>query len=341
MKKYILLGVIVALCTIGFSQRPGGKKHHKNPELRKELRAFKLNKINPLIEKEQAEFDSQLSSSDLAFIQAKRLEAAQMHQEGKAMKKKMRAARKARKENNTENPDFKPDASDRAAFKNMMSEHRAKKKALAESLKDFGQRNESLITSSMTDLKAQKEALQPEMDAILTKHGVDPASFKKRRKDGEHKRGRGHHGKRRMDADHEGPGSEMKDLSPEERKAKREEFRKRKAALHFILWSKAAEVDAEERGAFQKNLAPDLGQNFPNPANDYTTVTFDLPQETQNVSLLITDINGKSVKNLELGNLPAGENRLDIELDGMNSGTYFYTIKAGKFTETKKMMINK
>jgi len=88
-----------------------------------------------------------------------------------------------------------------------------------------------------------------------------------------------------------------------------------------------------------------LYHNYPNPFNPYTTIRFDIPKFS-NVSLKIYNILGQEVKTLVSGKLAPGEYK--ILWDGRNdygirvsSGMYFYRIIAGKFIQTKKMVLLK
>ena len=90
--------------------------------------------------------------------------------------------------------------------------------------------------------------------------------------------------------------------------------------------------------------------NFPNPFNPETWIPFNL-KETSEVAITIYDINGRVVRILELGQLPAGIYQMKSEAgywDGTNdigeyvgSGIYFYRFQAGNFSALRKMAILK
>ncbi len=81
-----------------------------------------------------------------------------------------------------------------------------------------------------------------------------------------------------------------------------------------------------------------LYQNYPNPFNPATTIEYDLPK-TAEVTLEVFDILGQKVDLLVNSKQEAGH--YDVIWDGKDysSGIYFYRIKAGDFTETKKMLL--
>ncbi|MFH1011636.1 MAG: T9SS type A sorting domain-containing protein [bacterium] len=83
-----------------------------------------------------------------------------------------------------------------------------------------------------------------------------------------------------------------------------------------------------------------LADNYPNPFNPETHIAFTLPQADE-VSLKVFDITGKVVATLVEGSLAAGEHRATFRGDNLASGLYFYTLTAGSFSQTKKMILMK
>ena len=90
--------------------------------------------------------------------------------------------------------------------------------------------------------------------------------------------------------------------------------------------------------------------NYPNPFNPETWIPYQLATSVD-VMLTIYDINGHIVRALDLGHRAAGiyQNRSRAAYwDGRNaqgesvaSGVYFYTLSAGDFTATRKLLIRK
>jgi subtilisin family serine protease len=91
-----------------------------------------------------------------------------------------------------------------------------------------------------------------------------------------------------------------------------------------------------------------LGNAFPSPANPEVWIPYRL-DAANNVTITIYNISGQIVRTLDLGHRLAGvyENKqLSAHWDGRNangeivaSGFYFYTLKAGDFTATRKLFI--
>ena len=90
--------------------------------------------------------------------------------------------------------------------------------------------------------------------------------------------------------------------------------------------------------------------NYPNPFNPETWIPYQLAQPAE-VSVSIYAANGQQVRQLALGHQPAGiyqQKEHAAYWDGKNehgepvaSGIYFYTLTAGKFTGTGKMLSRK
>ena len=93
-----------------------------------------------------------------------------------------------------------------------------------------------------------------------------------------------------------------------------------------------------------------LLHNYPNPFNPETWIPYQLAKPSE-VTLHIYAVNGALVRTLALGYQPAGVYRIRSRAaywDGRNSfgeavasGVYFYTLTAGDFTATRKMLIRK
>jgi hypothetical protein len=81
-----------------------------------------------------------------------------------------------------------------------------------------------------------------------------------------------------------------------------------------------------------------LHQNYPNPFNPVTTIEYELPSPTV-VELTVFDVLGRVLSVLEDGHQHAGRHVVHFDATGTPSGVLFYQLKAGTFTQTKRMMI--
>ena len=50
---------------------------------------------------------------------------------------------------------------------------------------------------------------------------------------------------------------------------------------------------------------------------------------------------GRTVLILEEGNKPAGAHAAQVDATELGAGIYFYTLKAGQFEETKRMIVTR
>ncbi len=81
-----------------------------------------------------------------------------------------------------------------------------------------------------------------------------------------------------------------------------------------------------------------LGQNYPNPFNPTTTLTYGLPADGV-VRVQVVNVLGQEVALLENGYKTAGIHAVVWDAAAQPSGVYFYTIVAGSFSETKRMVL--
>jgi len=83
-----------------------------------------------------------------------------------------------------------------------------------------------------------------------------------------------------------------------------------------------------------------LEQNYPNPFNPTTNIRYSIPNSSF-VSLKVFDMLGQEVATLYNGNQDAGSYVADFDAANLANGTYYYTLTAGSFSETKKMLVLK
>ena len=79
---------------------------------------------------------------------------------------------------------------------------------------------------------------------------------------------------------------------------------------------------------------------YPNPFNPATTISFDLPMISK-VSLVVYNVGGQKVETLVNDRVSAGSHNINFDGARLSSGMYFYTLNAGQFSETRKMMLLK
>ena len=92
-----------------------------------------------------------------------------------------------------------------------------------------------------------------------------------------------------------------------------------------------------------------LSQNYPNPFNPSTTINYSIPQviasgakqSDASVKLIIYDLLGGEVATLVNEKQLPGRYSVTFDAAGLSSGIYFYRLTAGKFLETKKMILLK
>lgn len=87
-----------------------------------------------------------------------------------------------------------------------------------------------------------------------------------------------------------------------------------------------------------------LFQNFPNPFNPSTIITFQVFVQSS-VSIIVYDIIGNQVATLLNEEKPAGKYTVNFDAANtgklLSSGIYYYKMRAGNFSEIKKMVLIK
>lgn len=83
-----------------------------------------------------------------------------------------------------------------------------------------------------------------------------------------------------------------------------------------------------------------LSQNYPNPFNPSTDIRVSLSHGGE-MSLTIYNVLGQVVQVVDQGSRPAGEYTYNVNMDNFASGVYFYTLRQGAISITKKMLLLK
>ncbi|RMD48633.1 MAG: T9SS C-terminal target domain-containing protein, partial [Ignavibacteria bacterium] len=90
-----------------------------------------------------------------------------------------------------------------------------------------------------------------------------------------------------------------------------------------------------------------LYQNFPNPFNPTTQITYSISKfnKPQFVKLTIYDLIGQTIATLVSEKQPPGNYKVTFEasseMSRLTSGIYLYTLRVGNFSQTKKMILLK
>lgn len=105
----------------------------------------------------------------------------------------------------------------------------------------------------------------------------------------------------------------------------------------IVTYSNVTDVDKEIQSVDKFKLL----QNYPNPFNPSTRIQYTLQGVNQLVNLKVYNVLGKEVGTLVNEEQSAGSYEVVFNASGLTSGIYFYKLNAGKFTETKSMILIK
>jgi hypothetical protein len=111
------------------------------------------------------------------------------------------------------------------------------------------------------------------------------------------------------------------------------------AVIHGLLYGDTTVVSLDN---IIKGLPShfELGQNYPNPFNPSTKIRYEIPERSF-VTLNIYDILGNEIATLVKEEKLAGEYEIEFNAANLPSGIYFYTLSAGNYFSTKKMILLK
>ena len=106
-------------------------------------------------------------------------------------------------------------------------------------------------------------------------------------------------------------------------------------SIVLLKWQKPVNVGINEK---HEKPTFSIGQNYPNPATGLTKVNVYM-QNSGDLSLKVTNLTGQTLMSMEKTNVHAGVNEFIIDASQLSSGIYFYTVKQGDKSITKKMIV--
>ena len=108
---------------------------------------------------------------------------------------------------------------------------------------------------------------------------------------------------------------------------------------NYDFWTVA--LHENSTGAEEIEILPQaysLLQNYPNPFNSSTTISFDLPRESQ-VLLNVFDVTGRVVATLADDVMSAGSQQIQFDASALPSGVYVYRLQAGRYSQSQKLVL--
>jgi len=113
--------------------------------------------------------------------------------------------------------------------------------------------------------------------------------------------------------------------------------------IHYWSDSFTVEVVEDPTAIEELSKLPNeyvLEQNYPNPFNPSTTIKYSIPKQS-NVTLKVFDVLSRELVTLINKQQPQGNYETEFDATDLTSGIYFYKLQAGKYVETKKMILLK
>jgi len=121
-------------------------------------------------------------------------------------------------------------------------------------------------------------------------------------------------------------------------------FKKASFSIACVIYTEWINAGGSPTGITDNNSTSLTGfqlfQNYPNPFNPVTIINYQLPVHNH-VSLKVYNVLGKETAVLVDEYKPAGFYSVQFYADNVASGIYFYEIRVGNYSETKKMMVLK
>ena len=110
------------------------------------------------------------------------------------------------------------------------------------------------------------------------------------------------------------------------------------AAAGYTVSACSTPKDIARNGAVPAGMT--LSQNYPNPFNPSTTISFTVPA-TSDVTLTVSDMNGREVATVANGRFDAGTHTLVFDASVLPSGLYTYRLESNGAVISRVMQLVK
>jgi hypothetical protein len=286
-----------------------GKHAHRNPEMRAARKAFFDEKAMPVMTAQHKIMLSKLSAADLKFIETKRAEQIALRQKMRLLRQEMGKAHKSGASPETI----------QAQFDSQIKAQHAEQKAFYESMQAFIDKNKTTLDPIHAELKKVHDAWKTERKALHDKQNPNAPKH-----DGKAKGAKPHH------------------HATHPHRAMRHAHR----FVDFILWDGTSnpmpqKPSPEERRNAQQLANPLHVQAFPNPAQNQTTLSMQLPKTANSLTIRIVDAQGKTVHTHNMKSVAAGDQKIQLDLSQIPAGTYFCSVIADDQTAATTIVISK
>lgn len=284
------------------------REHHKRhraekKELHQEIKAYKAEHIHPVLLKQRAKLEQNISAEDKATLAELRIAFNQLKEEKQAQGKAF-SKNKKESDSNTNRADKK------AQKKTQKEALKEKYKAESDALKALKEKYQTEIESLFAEIEPQEEQWKKDIKQIHEKYAPKEGG------DHEHALKRHHkgHGKRH----HKGKIGHHK-----------------MGKKHFLL------LDPNEAPALPSaaNQAFTSLKTYPNPAINNNTLTYQVTKATR-IKIALTDESGHVIKVLVNEFKEIGEYRMEVDLSSLKNGAYYYTVTDNGGITSKKVMVN-
>lgn len=108
-------------------------------------------------------------------------------------------------------------------------------------------------------------------------------------------------------------------------------------AMQILIYQS---ITTEINNDLAQRLEFKLNQNYPNPANPSTTISYSLPEQSF-IKLKVYDLLGREVVNLVNKEQSSGSYSVQFDLSNLSSGIYIYQLKTRKIILSKKLLLLK
>jgi len=97
-------------------------------------------------------------------------------------------------------------------------------------------------------------------------------------------------------------------------------------------------IDGTTLSLTERNSLKDQIKVFPNPSKQISTIEFDLKEPEQQIQITLVDLSGRNLDVIHDGFMPAGNQRLSVDLSRLETGVYLLQFNSGSGNFARKIV---
>jgi hypothetical protein len=293
------------------AERREARQNVDHKAMRAELKEYRQTNIQPVMQAQRQKLEESLTAEDKATLEELRITLREARQEAKAERQERRQEMKEQAEGEEvrrDRPHRRGNKGQHAQRGKRGEQWKAEHEEERQLLEGLAEKYDSEISNLLEEVTDQQEQWKADQKAIHEKYMTERPERREPRKE-----------------------------QASERREARQEKKAQHQKVKFLLMDPDGSL-AEDGAVEATNSSIAKAVAYPNPAVNQTTLTYTLATDSR-LRIELRDESGNVLQTLKRGPATAGDHRLEVDLSGMQNGTYYLTLTGRGGTASVKVVV--